>query len=203
MKKVGIVGGIGAGKSTVTNQFLELRNCCKIDADKIGHEILLRNGEAYQLVLEAFGDTILNQDGEIIRPRLGQIVFSDKQSLQILNNITHPIIRQKIIYQIEVYEKEGVYDWLLLDAPLLIEANLVQYMNFIIAVYTSDELRIERIMARSNYSKEEALNRIKNQKRWEEFMKIADFRIDNSGDYNLTRNQLEVFIRNMEGLDFE
>ncbi|MEG0579049.1 MAG: dephospho-CoA kinase, partial [Niameybacter sp.] len=92
MQTIGIVGGIGAGKSTVVSLLCELRKCFVIGADEIGHKILLKDDLAYDQVVKVFGQDILDEEGNIVRRKLGAIVFSDRTKLEQLNQITHPII---------------------------------------------------------------------------------------------------------------
>ncbi len=171
MKILGIVGGIGAGKSTVVQIFSEYANVYTIDADKYGHQILLSTGEAYSAIVEAFGRNILDENNEIIRTKLAKIVFSDQQKLIQLNKITHPIIVQKILDNINIHKKNDEYDIILLDAPLLFEAGLDKYVDKIIGVYANEEIRISRVMKRNNCTKKNVKDRIKIQKNWEEFTK--------------------------------
>lgn len=194
MKVIGIVGGIGAGKTTVVSILSDLKPTVVIGADEIGHEILMPEGAAYAEVIQAFGEDILDEEGRIIRRKLGEIVFKDKKELEKLNRITHPKIYSRIEALIEVYRLEKNYEWVIIDAALLIEIGLVKLTSLVIGVYAKEEVRIERIMKRENFSHEQALSRIRVQKKWEELEKVAQEIIDNSSSYEYTKEQIEKMI---------
>lgn len=194
MKVIGIVGGIGAGKTTVVGILTELMPTFVIGVDEIGHEILMPEGEAYQEVVETFGEEILDEGGFIIRRKLGEIVFKNPEALQKLNAITHPKMYTKIQVCIKKCEKERKYEWVIIDAALLIEIGLVKLTDCIIGVYAEEKIRLERIMKRENFSYDEALSRIKAQKKWEELEKITHEVVDNSSSYEYTKEQIDKII---------
>ena len=194
MKIIGIVGGIGAGKSTVASQLTQLIPIEVIEADTIGHEILLKEGVAYKPVLEAFGPSILDETGNIVRKKLGALVFTDPAKLEKLNAITHPLIQEEIERRIAWFKLAAPHHHMLLEAALLIESGLINLVDTVIAVYASEETRIQRVMQRENISSEAVINRIKAQKQWEEFQQIADFIVDNSISLEHTKMQLKEIL---------
>jgi dephospho-CoA kinase len=121
MKVIGITGGIGSGKSTVAAFLAEL-GAVVIDADRVGHEVLSRDSEAWQQVVATFGRQILNRDGEIDRSQLGRIVFGNPDALSKLNSIMHPPIGEMVAARLKQYQQQGVAV-VVIDAPLLIEAG--------------------------------------------------------------------------------
>ena len=121
MKVIGLTGGIGSGKSTVSGFLAEL-GAVIIDADKVGHEALKPDTEVWREVVAAFGRQILTLDGDINREKLGEIVFRNPESLSKLNQIMHPRMYDMVKAQLEGYRKQGV-GVVVLEAPLLIEAN--------------------------------------------------------------------------------
>lgn len=193
MQTIGIVGGIGAGKSTVVSLLKELRKCFVIGADEIGHRILLPGDLAYDKVVEAFGKEILDESGHIIRRKLGDIVFSDPSKLQMLNEITHPIIYKEIEDLVKQCKEKKEWDLVIIDAALLIEVGLVPLTDYVVAVYADEQVRIERLMQRDHFTKEQVLKRINKQKKWEELEKVADFIIPN----NLTRQDTKEEVKKM------
>ncbi|MGL4736646.1 MAG: dephospho-CoA kinase [Cellulosilyticaceae bacterium] len=196
MKIIGIVGGIGAGKTTVVSMFVELCHAYIIGADEIGHQILLKNGSGYDRVVEVFGAEILDEEGHIVRSRLGQIVFEDRAALDTLNGISHPLIYSEVKSQIERCKEEGGWDFVVIDAALLIEIGLINLVDTVVGVYAQEATRVARVMTRSGLSEEEAKKRIAAQKPWETFEKISNHVIDNSESYQNTKDQIEKLIKN-------
>lgn len=191
---LGIVGGIGAGKSTVVKQFEEKSLSYTIGVDELGHQILLKGQEAYEAVVHAFGTTILDDQGEIVRRRLGAIVFTDQEKLKRLNQITHPILYRKVKEIIETQKTKNKYRFILIDAALLVEIGLVELTDYIIGVYADELVRIERVMKREGISKEAVINRISKQKKWKQLEQLCDEVIDNSGNPTSTRAQIDELI---------
>ena len=197
MKIIGIVGGIGAGKTTVVGQLMKLAPIEVIEADAIGHEILLKGQLGYQPVVEAFGREILDENDEIIRKKLGAIVFSDPIKLKKLNSITHPLIQEEIKRRIAWFQCAAPQHHILLEAALLIESGLIDLVDTVIAVYAQEDIRVKRVMQRENISAEAVRQRIKAQKQWEEFKSVADFIVDNSISLDQTKLQLQEILRNI------
>ncbi|NLK21676.1 MAG: dephospho-CoA kinase [Epulopiscium sp.] len=195
MKVIGLTGGSGSGKSTISMLLKEMTKTYIIDADKIGHKIILKGQEAYYLIIRSFDRTILKEDGEINRRKLGEIVFSNKLFLNILNQITHPKIKEEIIKEInQVKKTPDFYDYIIIDAALLIESGLYELTDEIWAVYADVETRIQRIMLRDGLNRNDAKTRIHSQMPWKEMKKYADRIIDNGKDRELTKKQLRNII---------
>lgn len=191
MKVIGIVGGIGAGKSTVVELMMAMAPIEYVSADQVGHQILLKGQPAYEPVVQAFGTTILNTKGEIERYKLAQIVFKDNKQLERLNQITHPIIFNQIEMQIKKQEQLGEVDFILLEAALLIESGLTFFTDKIIGVYAEPEIRLNRAMQRDHASKEQILKRMQAQMDWETMKKACDYIIDNSFSKENTQKQIK------------
>ncbi len=194
MKVIGIVGGIGVGKTTVVSLIKHYKKTFIISADEIGHDLLLKGHAAYQPIISAFGSCILSKGGNIIRQKLGEIVFSDPKKLQLLNCITHPLIYNEVKRQIESARQDGNFELVIIDAALLIEIGLERLTDKVIAVYADDAIRIPRIMKRQGLTKQQILERFKAQKKWEEFTQIADEIIDNSLSLEETRGQIKKLL---------
>ena len=148
MKIIGIVGGMGAGKSTVVHLITEMSDVNIIYADKIGHDVLLKGHEAYDEVVQEFGTDILDDNKEIVRHKLGSIVFGDAAKVEKLNSITHPKIIQIIKSEIERCRENYPNKNLILEAALLIESGLVDMTDVVIGVYTDKSLRVDRVKNR-------------------------------------------------------
>ncbi len=185
MKIIGITGGIGAGKSTVSNEFARL-GATVIDADKIAKEVLKKNGLAYAEAISAFGNDILLENGEINRKKLAEIVFSDKAKLNRLNEITHKHIFIKMQEEIDRAKTEVV----VLDVPLLFSADFAIECDIKIAVLADENVRICRVENRDKVTAEQVKARIKNQLTDEEYREMADICIINN-DFDDTKRQIE------------
>ncbi len=176
MKVIGLTGGIGTGKSTVS-QFLAELGAVIIDADKVGHEALRPEGEIWRKVVDAFGQQIVNSDGHINREKLGQIVFDNPEARQRLNRIMHPAMYQMVAAKIEEYRRRGV-DVVVLEAPVLLEAGWDPLVDEVWVTVASEPTVIKRLRQRTGLSEEESLARIRSQLRPEERAKHANVVID-------------------------
>ena len=197
MKVIGIVGGMGAGKSTVAALFNEIEPVSFISADLIGHEILKKGQPAYVPILKAFGHDILDESGEIVRKKLGQVVFGDEEKVRMLNEITHPLIMKSVIQKIEVSKRTMPHRHIILEAALL-ESGLVDLTDLVIAVYAAPEVRVQRVIQREGLSKTQIIKRFKAQKEWEELKAAADYVIDNSISLENTKKQIRCILEKIE-----
>lgn len=177
MKILGVTGGIGAGKSMVTQCFKEL-GAAIVDADAIARSVLNQDGAAYSTVVCNFGLEILNDDKEINRSKLAEIVFSNPQKLQELNAITHPCVFAEMERQIE----EATEELVCLDVPLLFSCEFPFRCDKTLAVLAPKELRIERVMKRDGALREAIEARMAAQYDDETFRSMADYCIVNDGD---------------------
>ncbi len=177
---VGLTGQTGAGKTTVCNVFEE-NGFRIINADLVARRVTVRGSECLSEICEFFGKGILLDDGSLNRKKLGNIVFSDKRKLEILNSVTYPYITMEILNIIKKYSSEG-NKLILLDAPTLFESRTDDFCELIISVVSREDLRLKRIMKRDSISKESALNRMNSQLKEEFFRNNSDFIIKNNGD---------------------
>ncbi len=181
---IGLTGGTGCGKTTVCS-ILKKYNAYIIDADKIAHSVIKKGKDAYIQIVDYFGNDILNDDKEIDRKKLGKIVFSDKEKLDYLTKTTHKYIVKEIKQLINTKKEENKYNYIVIDAPLLIEANLHKIVDTVWIVYANLETRIQRLKVRDNIEEEVVINRINSQTPFEENKKFADFVIFNDEGANL------------------
>ena len=196
MKVIGLTGGTGSGKSVVSKS-LAAAGAVIVDADKIAHEIILKGEPAYQEIIEYYGTGILDAEGNIIRKKLGEIVFNDKEKLAFLNQCTHKYITAEVKKQIADAKTEGTAAAIIVDAPLLLEAKLETVCDLVWVVYAEPEVRAQRVMARDGITYELAKARIANQKSWEEYKAAADAVIDNSKDLTHLEGQLNEILKTL------
>ncbi len=180
MITIGVTGGIGSGKSTVTKILAEL-GAPIIDADKVGHAIYQPDGPAYADMIAAFGEVILAPDRTIDRKKLGPIVFADPAALKRLNSIVHPKMFTRMREMIDGMRAEGERKPIVIEAAILIEANWQPLFDEIWLVTTSKEKVIDRVERERGLKREQTEARIKAQLSDEERLKFASEVIANDG----------------------
>lgn len=184
---IGITGPIGSGKSTVLRILREL-GAETIDADKVAHDVMEPGGAAYDAVVAEFGQEILNPDGRIDRKRLGQIVFNNPDALRRLERIVHPAVFEEIKRRVA----ESTHAVVALEAIKLLEAGLsITICDEVWAVVVDPGVQMARLRERG-MSEDEARRRIAAQMSQEEYARRADVVIDNSGDLDHLRRQVEA-----------
>lgn len=185
---LGLTGGIASGKSTA-DDFFQKKQLPIIDCDQIAHKILDIGQEGYLEVVKHFGKEILNSNQTVNRKYLGQIVFNDKQKLQELNQITHPLIFREIQIKITRYKKLQK-PFIIVDAPVLFESGGQSYCDRTILLTVPEKVQLERLMARDHLSKENALKRIHSQMPLAQKEKLADYVITNTGTIKELKQKL-------------
>lgn len=180
MKVIGLTGGIGSGKSTVSRCLAEL-GAVVLDADKVGHEAFQPDTEAWHKVVAAFGRQILAPGGEIDRKKLGEIVFNQPESLSRLNQIMHPRMYDIAKARIEEYRQQGV-EVVVLEAAVLIEAGWTSLVDEVWVTVVSEATVLRRLKEQRGLAEEQTLARIHSQLSSEERMKHADVVINNDGN---------------------
>jgi len=188
MKLLGIIGGIGSGKSTVAELFRQ-SGAAVINADDIGHQVLLLP-EVKNAVLKRCGAAVFGEDGEIDRRALASVVFTVEKELAYLKALTHPLIADEVQRQREKHTCSGV-QLCLLDAPLLLESGWEHLVDQIIFVEAPAEVRWNRVKSRG-WSETEWRQREMVQLPVEEKKRRADIVLDNSGDTDHLRTQVEI-----------
>jgi dephospho-CoA kinase len=180
MLVIGLTGSIGTGKSEAARQ-LEALGASIISADQVGHEAYTPQTEAWEQVVVAFGNGILQEDGEIDRRKLGALVFSDPEQLEKLNQIMHPRMARMVADQIEALRGEQV-DVVVVEAALLFEAGWDSLVEEVWVTDSPEKVVIERLKLRNGMSEEEARKRMSSQMGRIERLERSDYVIENSGD---------------------
>jgi len=180
MKTIGLTGGIGSGKSVVSQLLTELGGFV-IDADKVGHEIYLPGKEAWHKVVETFGRDVLASDQTIDRKKLGALVFSSDEARKTLNRIVHPLMYQDIGRRIKAKRQEGFTRPIVVEAAILIEANWVPLVDLVWVVVANRPAVIERVGLQRGLMAKDIEARIASQLPDAERIKLASLVIENNG----------------------
>ncbi|CAA2971843.1 dephospho- kinase [Olea europaea subsp. europaea] len=179
MRVVGLTGGISSGKSTVSNLF-KAHGIPIVDADVVARNVLKKGTGGWRKVVATFGDHILLDNGEVDRPKLGQIVFASPDKRQLLNRLLAPYISSEIFLEVLKLWMKGC-KIIVLDVPLLFEAKMDKWTKPIIVVWVDSQTQLQRLMARDGTTEEEAKNRINAQMPLDLKRTKADIVIDNTG----------------------
>lgn len=175
---IGLTGGIGSGKSTVSD-ILKEQGIPVVDGDRIAREVVEPHRPAYDEVVRVFGTEVLQRDGTLNRKRIGEIVFSDPEKLSVLNSITHKEIYRVILERLESLKETGT-TLVFLDVALLFETGFDQLTDRVWVVDAPDAVRVERIQKRDGLREEEILKRIQSQMSREMRNTKGDLVLDNS-----------------------
>ncbi|MFF3966834.1 dephospho-CoA kinase [Streptomyces griseorubiginosus] len=175
MLKVGLTGGIGAGKSEVSKLLVE-HGAVLIDADRIAREVVAPGTPGLAAVVEAFGEEVLAEDGGLDRPKLGSIVFADPDRLAVLNSIVHPLVgtRSRELESAAAEDAVVVH-----DVPLLAENSLAPLYDLVVVVDASPRTQLDRLVRLRGMTEQDARARMAAQATREKRLEIADIVIDN------------------------
>ncbi|MEZ8280737.1 dephospho-CoA kinase [Vibrio splendidus] len=177
---IGLSGGIASGKTTVANLFNEHFNIDIVDADIVAREVVAVGSDGLKQITDHFGEAILLEDGALNRSKLRELIFSDPTEKQWLNELLHPMIRNKI--DSDLSKVTSPYG--LLVAPLLVENQMQSMADRVLIVDVPTEVQIERTMSRDNVSREQVASILKSQASREQRLAVADDVIKNH-----TKNQ--------------
>lgn len=190
MRVIGITGGIGSGKSYVLTIMKELYGAVVCQTDDVAHQLQTKGEVCYQKIAEKFGETILTEDGEIDRKRLGEIVFRDADKLQKLNAIVHPAVKKRVCEEIEK-ARENRCELFLIESALLMEDHYEEICDELWYIYADVNVRRKRLKT-SRMMKEEKIDLVMQAQASEEaFRRYCDRTIDNSGTMEDTKEQIE------------
>ena len=191
MRIIGLTGGIAAGKSQVS-RILSGLGAIIIDADAIAREIVEIGTATWEKIRDEFGKEYLQADGSLNRRKLGKLVFSDKNALKKLNEITHPAIRKCIMCRLEELKTQDYKGVVVVDAALLLDVGWDDLIDEVWVVDAPLKTRLSRLMDRDGLSREEALNRINSQMTQERKNEKADRIIKNEFNIDHLEKQVEL-----------
>ncbi len=188
MVKVGLTGGIGAGKSEVS-RLLASYGAVVVDADKIAREVVEPGTPGLAAVVEEFGENVLTPDGALDRPKLGGIVFNDPEKLKALNAIVHPLVGAR---SAELEASAGPDAVVVHDVPLLTENGLAPLYDTVVVVDAAPQTQLDRLVRLRGMAEDEAKSRMAAQATREQRLAIADLVIDNDGPLEALEPQVRA-----------
>ncbi|MGT2772492.1 dephospho-CoA kinase [Streptococcus marimammalium] len=189
---IGLTGGIASGKSFVS-QLIKEQGFHVIDADEVVHKLQKKGGKLYRVLVDFFGETILQSDGEIDRPKLSSLFFSNQEVKQKVSQLQDDIIRETLAFERECASQN--HEIFFMDIPLLFERHYESSVDEVWLVYVDKQTQLNRLMARDHYSEEEAMKRITSQESLEAKKKKADVIIDNSGSKEVTKQKVLTLLK--------
>jgi len=195
--RVGLTGGIAASKTTVGRIFASL-GATILDADEIAHRQVERGAPAYDRVVEAFGEPILNADRSIDRSRLARIIFADPGRRAVLESILHPLIRKEEANLVELLADTGQGRIAVSNAALLIETGFYRDYHRVVVVHCAPEVQLDRIMRRDGLADEDARARIAAQVETKEKLKVAHYAIDTTAGLQATESRARAVFRHLQ-----
>lgn len=185
---IGITGNSGTGKTSICKALEENkingRTPFVIDADRIVKKMSVKGEKYYNQIVSTFGKEVLQENGELDRAKLASIVFIDEEKRELLNQITYKYVAEEIKKQ----AKESKSDFVIIDAPLLIESKLNEVCNVVISVIADKETKLKRIIERDNLDEKTALDRLNAQKEDEFYIKNSNLVIVNNNNSNLEKH---------------
>ncbi|BBY89448.1 dephospho-CoA kinase [Mycolicibacterium tokaiense] len=202
MLRIGLSGGIGAGKSSVSKTFAEY-GAVIVDGDVIAREVVEPGTPGLASLVEAFGEGILQADGALDRPALASIAFSDDDKRKTLNGIVHPLVGKRRAELIEAAAPDAV---IIEDIPLLVESGMAPLFPLVIIVHADEEVRVRRLIEYRGFSEDDARARIKAQATEQQRRAVADVWLDNTGtpqalvqkSHELWQQRILPFAHNLE-----
>ena len=188
---LGVTGNIASGKSTVAKE-LARRGAAVLDADQLAREVVESGSSVLKRLVKLFGTEILQQDGNLDRDRLGQMVFADVKVRAMLNQIMHPEIAKKSVEQLQKLRSNPDLPLIVYEAPLLFEVGAESRVDKVLVVKIDPEVQLKRLMARDRLSEEKAQQRVAAQMPQQQKLERADYIIDNSGSVAETLEQIDA-----------
>ena len=193
MLKIGLTGGIGSGKSEVSN-FFHSWGAFIFDADKEAKNIINDNKQAQQEIIKEFGSDVINADNIIDKQKLARVAFQDEFHQLRLNSIIHPFVFKKIDKTFDKIKLDNNYKSFIVDAALIYESGADTHMDYVIVVTSLLRFRTERIMSKGNINRDDFMKRVALQWSDEDREHMADFIIQNNSDLkNLKKESKKVF----------
>lgn len=193
MRVIGITGGVGSGKSRVLSYLEKNYGAAVCRLDDVAKRLQKKDGKCYARILQEFGRSILDAEGEIDREKLAGIVFFDKDKRKLLNGIVHPLVKQWVKNDIEKKRQEG-FSLYALEAAILLEAGYEDICPQIWYIYASQDVRRKRLKQTRGYSDEKISRMMAAQATEEIYKKFCSAILDNNGDFKDTERQIGEYL---------
>ena len=192
-KVIGVTGGIASGKSNVIS-IIKRQGFKVIDCDLINHNLQKINMPIYNAIKEAFGSSYFLDNGELDRKKLGELIFHNEKEKLKLNSISHPIIKEEVLK--EINKADGI---VFVDVPLLYESKFDSFCDKVICVYLNRKTQIERLMERDHIDYSYAKSKIASQMDLDQKRDLADYVIDSKGSFQETERQVLKILEMIKG----
>jgi dephospho-CoA kinase len=196
--KVGLTGGIGAGKSTVADLFSK-NGAIVIRSDELARQVIEPQTPGFNKVISRFGNEILSDSGNIDRAKLAQIVFKDDKALKDLENIIHPLVRERTN---QIMSQQTAETIIVNEIPLLLEKQMQSLFDFLVIVISSEKNRIERL-SQKGISEEQSRARMSKQVDDDTRKAAADFLIINDGNFEQLENDVQKIWQTLQERNFK
>lgn len=195
MLTIGVTGGVGVGKSTVLNYIKDKYKAAIILADEYGNKVKEPGEDCYAKIVELLGEGILSSPNcAIDKEKMSKAIFADEDLRRKVNDIIHPAVIKKILYDVEAFRASGETDYCLIEAALLIESGIYREFDKLMYIYADKEVRRKRLKDSRGYSDDKINSIMVTQLSDEEFRRFADVVIDNSGDSQATYEQIDAWM---------
>jgi len=195
MKKIAITGNIGSGKSSVA-KVIASAGFSVIDTDQIAHELLETGTETWKQIVANFSEEILSSNDQIDRRRLAHLIFSDQEKQNQLESILHPAIKKNVATTCKSLQEAGK-SFCFVEVPLLFETDWQDDFDEVVVIICDENIALHRAMKRLHLTEAEAKKRLAQQMSQTEKIKLADFIIDNSGNPEETKIQIEQLLQRL------
>ncbi|MDO5416033.1 MAG: dephospho-CoA kinase [Lachnospiraceae bacterium] len=189
MIRIGMTGGVGAGKSQVLDWLEERWKARIIRTDDVAKGLMEPGQEGYRQVTAALGTSFLKEDGQIDRPALAKLIFQSRETRELVDGITHPLVWREVQRELKQAEQEGCPAAVVESA--VFDGNSMELLDELWYVHASEEVRAQRLMTARGYSRERCRSMMESQLSEEEFRSISSRVIENGGSWEDTKNQLD------------
>ena len=194
MKIIGLTGGVGCGKSTVANMIKEKFNAAVLIADDIGAMLMQPGQSCYNEIVAAFGDSVVEESGQLDRKGIAAIVFADDVQLSVLNGIIHPKVKEYIRNEIEKIKKANNKDYVFIESAIILECGYGNICDEFWYVSAPREERVRRLKESRGYSDAKIDAIMANQKEEEQFEQQCSVVLENDGDLKKIFSQLKILL---------
>ena len=188
---IGITGGVGSGKSEVLSYIQRNYNARVLLADDVANKLKEPGMPCYKPVVDCLGEGVLGTDGVIDRVKMAAAIFGDKSKLEAINAIIHPAVRRYILQEIQAEKDKGETEFFFLEAALLIEEHYDEIVDEMWYIYADEKVRRERLKISRNYSEEKITSIISKQLSEQKFREACSWVINNSGEFEETKKQID------------